>query len=127
MPVLGVHRGLSNHYVRGNSTQLLAALQRDGFEWAEDRLIPTDQGAAPLAEEITALERELLQLGMNVASTHYRQAVETFGDGNFEACNGQLRSYLEDLIKGAASRRGLAQASGAGGSGISQGSQCQST
>jgi hypothetical protein len=49
---------------------------------------------------------------LNVAATHYRQAVDNFTDGNFEACNGQLRSFLEDLIKGAARLRGLPQAAG---------------
>jgi hypothetical protein len=81
-------------------------------EWAGDQLVPSDPGAAPLAPELTALEQELNQLGLNVAATHYRQAVDNCADGNFEACNGQLRSFLEDLIKGAAQRRGQQQEAG---------------
>jgi hypothetical protein len=49
---------------------------------------------------------------MGVALAHYRQAVDNFTDGNNEACNGQLRSFFEDLIKGAAQRKGHQQTAG---------------
>jgi hypothetical protein len=103
------NRVLANPYLRQNLTALVASLGVDGFEWAGDRLVPSNPGPAPLAPELTALEQELIQLGLNVAATHYRQAVDNFTDGNFEACNGQLRSFLEDLIKGASQRRGQQQ------------------
>jgi hypothetical protein len=106
------NRVLANPYQRQNLTALVASLGVDGLEWAGDQLVPSDPGAAPLAPELTALEQELNQLGLNVAATHYRQAVDNCADGNFEACNGQLRSFLEDLIKGAAQRRGQQQEAG---------------
>src|SRR5262249_45827641 len=49
------------------------------------RLVPSNPGPAPLAPELTALEQELNQLGLNVAATHYHQAVDNYTDGNFEA------------------------------------------
>ncbi len=100
---------LANEYRRQQLTGLVASLGVDGFEWAGNHLVPSNPGPAPLAPELTALEQEIIQLGLNVAATHYRQAVENFADGNFEASNGQLRSFLEDLIKGAALRRGQQQ------------------
>jgi hypothetical protein len=36
--------------------------------------------------------------GLTTASKHYRQAADNFIDGNWEACNGQLRSFLEDFL-----------------------------
>lgn len=51
-------------------------------------------------------------MGFNVAATHYRQAVDNFTDGNFEACNGQLRSFQEDLVREAARRHGQQQTAG---------------
>jgi hypothetical protein len=73
------------------------------------RAIP---GPAPLAPELTALQQELNNLGLNVAATHYGQAVDNFTDGNFEASNGQLRSFLEDLIKRGAQLKGQQQEAG---------------
>lgn len=89
---------LANQYVRENAEGLLAALALDGFEWGPDRLVPTNPGAAPLAPEITFLEQTLAARGLQVSAAHYRQAVDNFSDGNYEASNGQLRSFLEDLF-----------------------------
>src|SRR5437016_762062 len=103
------NRALANDYTRQNYAALLASLTVDGFEWGRDRLVPAMPGPAPLTGEVTALEIELQQRGFNVAATHYRQAVDNFTDGNFEACNGQLRSYLEDLLSGAGRQTGAQQ------------------
>ena len=45
------------------------------------------------------------QVGRNICGSH----VDNFTDANFEACNGQLRSFLEDLTIGVARRRGQQQ------------------
>ena len=47
---------------------------------------------------MSQLERDLQELGLNVASEHYRQAHESFVAGNWEAANGQIRSFAEDLF-----------------------------
>ncbi len=64
----------------------------------DGHLRPTTPGAAALAPQISAFEAELANRGFNVAAQHYHQAVDNFTDGNFEACNGQLRSYMEDFF-----------------------------
>ena len=50
--------------------------------------------------QVSALEMDLDGRGLQVAATHYRQAIANFVGGNFEAANGQLRSFLEALFRG---------------------------
>jgi len=86
-----------------------AELQRrlaiDGFEVRDDDIVPTTPAPAQLGPELTALEADLQALGLNVASTHYRQAHEAYVAGNWEPCNGSVRSFLEDLVKESGRRR----------------------
>jgi hypothetical protein len=60
----------------------------------------------PVAAEITRLEATLQARGLAVAANHYRQAVDNFTDGNYEAGNGQLRPCLESLIPALGVQRG---------------------
>lgn len=99
--------------------ELREALLGDGFQltwdrneetidsgWGEHRrkvtityrILPTDSGPAPLAGEISALERDLLLRGYADVVNNYRQAVTTFGLHQYEAANGQLRTTLEALV-----------------------------
>ena len=55
---------------------------------------PASRGSPPFT-----LERDLDGHGLQVAATHYRQAIDNFVDGNLEAANGQLRSFLEALFR----------------------------
>ena len=80
------------------SNLLEDALKVDGFEYQDGRLVPTTPEPVALAPEISALESGLSASGFQTAATHYRQAVDNLTDGNAEACNGQVRSYLEDLF-----------------------------
>jgi hypothetical protein len=83
----------------GHNTQyLLAALKLEGFEYEDGRLIPATPGAVNIATEISILESELQHRQYNVASAHYRQAVDSFVDGRCEASNGQIRAFMEDLF-----------------------------
>jgi hypothetical protein len=77
---------------------LSRSLAIEGFEYRDSRLIPTTPGAANVANEISALESELQERGFLTAVAHYRQAVDNFVDGNWEASNGQIRSCIEDLF-----------------------------
>lgn len=77
---------------------LRAALNIDGLDIRDARLVPTTPPPAALGPQISALEQDLTFLGFSTASEHYRQATENFTDGNWEASNGQLRSFLEDLF-----------------------------
>lgn len=78
--------------------RLVHALKADGFEWREGSLVPTTPEPAALGVELSALEQDLQDLGLNVATTHYRQAHESFVAGNWEAANGQIRSFMENLL-----------------------------
>jgi len=75
-----------------------ATLNLDGFEFREERLVPTTPAPAMLGPEISALESDLADLGLSVASNHYKQATDAYTDGNWESCNSQIRPFLEDLF-----------------------------
>jgi len=62
------------------------------------QILPTDSSPVPLAGEINALERDLLLRGYTDVVNNYRQAVTTFGQHQYEAANGQLRTTLEALV-----------------------------
>jgi hypothetical protein len=79
-------------------TTLLAALNLDGFDFRNGRLVAATPAPAMLAPEMSALESDLAAMGMVTASEHYRQATDNFTDGNWEASNGQTRSFLEDFL-----------------------------
>jgi hypothetical protein len=80
-------------------SELENAIEADGLEWdsEEGRLVPTVPGLA-LPAEASALERLLVDKGLPIAAGHYRQAVESFSDGNWAAANGQLRSSIEATL-----------------------------
>ena len=93
------NRVLASEYAREQYTALLASLAVDGFEWGLDSLVPSMPLPAQPAPEVSALERDLNSHELPVAATHYKQAIDNFVDGNFEAANGQLRSFLEALFR----------------------------
>jgi len=107
-------RVLANPHTRDQRKALFAALAADGYEWSDslNGVVTSTPGPASLAEAASAFEAELAGHGFDVASVHYRQAVENFSEGNFEACNGQLRSYFEALVKISAERLGQTQSPG---------------
>ncbi len=78
--------------------RLRQSLRVDGFEWHDGKLIPTTAQPAALAEELSQLELDLQGLTLIVAAEHYRQAHESYTASNGEAANGQIRSFMEDLL-----------------------------
>ncbi|MCX5772037.1 MAG: hypothetical protein NTZ09_17440, partial [Candidatus Hydrogenedentes bacterium] len=92
---------LRSEYVRQHDPgirRLLASLNLDGLDYRDGHLVPTTPEPATLGPQISALEIDLANAGLTTAGEHYRQASDNFVDGNWEACNGQLRSFLEDLL-----------------------------
>ncbi|MEV0442973.1 hypothetical protein AB0I84_15730 [Streptomyces spectabilis] len=71
------------------------------------RLLPTDALPLPLGSEVSALEADLVGLGLDTAANHYRQAADNFTQHNFEASNGQLRSMLEAVVMHFAAQHGF--------------------
>jgi len=86
------------HTFIGPEAPIARSLKIDGFEWDGSRLIPTTPSPAALGPEVTRLETRLDGFGFNVAKLHYKQSYASFVDGRWEACNGQLRSFMEDFL-----------------------------
>ncbi len=100
-------RRMSRHQIG----ELREALRADGYEltWeptsdlpndytARCTILPTDAAAVPLAAETSALEVELTARGYTSVLNHYRQAVDGFANHKYESSNGDLRTFLEDLV-----------------------------
>jgi hypothetical protein len=87
-----------SHRAEAPASRLCQALRIDGFEWHDDKLVPTTPQPAALADELSQLEHDLQDLMLTVAAAHYRQAHESFTASNWEAANGQTRSFMEDLL-----------------------------
>jgi len=82
------------------------------------RILPTDSGPVPLADEISVLERDLDLRGYTVALKHYRQAVDLFGQHQqYEPANGALRNALEAVVMGLAKDHANFQGQGRAGEG----------
>lgn len=108
------NRVLNSEDAREQYTALLASLAIDGFEWGQDSLVPSMPLPAQPAPEVTALETDLNRHVLPVAANHYRQAIDNFVDRNYEAANGQLRSFLEALFQSVAISAGAQDNVGAG-------------
>ena len=63
-------------------------------------MVPTTPAPAALGPELSQLESDLEKRGFDPAVTHYRQAVDNFVGRYWEAANGQIRSFAEDLFIG---------------------------
>lgn len=85
--------------------RLVNSLKADGYEVLDGELVRTNPEAMPIAEEMSRLAAELAGHGWTVALNHYRQALDNFTDGEFESSNGQLRSFLEDVLARLAEQR----------------------
>ena len=93
-------KSYSEWHLENNSDAiaLKRALELDGYAFDGQRLVPAVPGAVALEQQISSLEANLRELGLNVALSHYQQAVENFVKNNFEAANSQVRSFLENLF-----------------------------
>jgi hypothetical protein len=78
--------------------RLLDGMRNDGYDVVDGRLVATTPDPTALGEEISLLEQELASRGFDVALSHYQQAANSYVDGRLEASNGQLRSFLDDLM-----------------------------
>lgn len=93
-----IERLFANDYYRDMSPALHHALRLDGFVFQNGHLVHGEPGPVALAPEISILEDALQIQQLGVALQHYRQAVDNFTRERLEACNGQLRSFLEALF-----------------------------
>nr|WP_154985633.1 hypothetical protein [Paenibacillus xylanexedens] len=77
--------------------QLRRLLLRDGFVIEDNKLIRTFDTTIDFSENENLLERLLNKYGLDTAKGHYEQARNSFNRGDWAACNGQLRSYVEEI------------------------------
>ena len=80
------------------------ALRADGLDLVEGRVVPFLSPSVDPAQEQGLLESRLNKYGFSVASNHLEQAVDNAVGCNWEAANGQVRSFLEALCNAIASK-----------------------
>lgn len=78
--------------------RLITSLRADGFEFKDGMVVKSTPDPASMATEMSALEQDLNDRGFDIARKHYRQAIDSHRSENLEASNGQLRSFLENLL-----------------------------
>jgi len=74
------------------------ALSADGFQVHEGELIPVISPIVEPAKEEGLIEKFLNKYGFAVAKNHLEQSYDNYLDGNWEAANAALRSFLQDVF-----------------------------
>lgn len=99
---------------RGDGLDLRADFETTADSWGETttrrtgiRLLPLDEPAAPLSDEITALEADFDRLGWAVAKDCYRRAVRALVEGRFEDANSGIRAMFESVLVETATIKGF--------------------
>jgi hypothetical protein len=92
--------------------KLRDSIAADGWEFSEeiDQLIPTVP-SIEVDAEVTWIERNLGARGWVVPAGHYRQAIDSFADGDWASANSQLRAFFEATVR---LRAGIAPSGGNG-------------
>ena len=93
-----IERLFVNEHYRDSSPSLHQALRLDGFVFQDGHIVQSEPGPVAMAPETSALEDALQTRRLDVPFRHYRQAVDNFTNEQLEACNGQIRSFLEALF-----------------------------
>lgn len=73
------------------------ALRADGLDLVEGRVVPFLSPTVDLAREQGGLEARLDDYKFTVTCNHLDQVIDNTAGGNWEAANGQIRSFLESL------------------------------
>jgi hypothetical protein len=95
---VGEHVYTADGSVHPRYEKLIASLRADGFEFKDGMVVRSTPDPAAMAPEMSALEQDLDNRGFTIALKHYRQAIDSHRSENLEASNGQLRSFLENLL-----------------------------
>lgn len=75
-----------------------AALRADGYQVREGELVPVLSPLVEAVKEEGIVERLLGKRGFDIAKNHLTQSYENYVEGNWEAANGALRSFLQDVF-----------------------------
>lgn len=82
----------------GKFPELDAALRADGFQVRDGELIPVISAFVESAKEEALVERLLDKHGFSIAKNHLKQSYDNYVEGHWEAANGALRSFLQDVF-----------------------------
>ena len=105
-----VKEALKKFYPRADSDQgqrqrffekfpdLDVALRTDGFQVCDGELVPSISAFVESAKQEALLETLLDKYGFPFAKNHLKQSYENYIEGNWEAANGALRSFLQDVF-----------------------------
>lgn len=105
-----VREALRERYPRADSDQgrreyffrkfpdLDVALRADGYQVREGELVPVTSPLVEVVEEEGLIETLLDKYGFAIAKNHLKQSYENYIEGNWEAANGALRSFLQDVF-----------------------------
>jgi len=95
--------GGSNRYIEIYG-QLRQALRADGLDLVEGKIASLFSPSVDVAKEEGLLESRLQKFEFRTASNHLEQAIDNAERGNWEASNGQIRTFLDALCNAIASR-----------------------
>lgn len=76
---------------------LRQALRADGHDLVAGRVVRFLSPSVDPGQEQGLLESRLSDARFEIARNHFRQAVDTAGDGKWESANSQIRPFLEEL------------------------------
>ncbi|WP_282205514.1 hypothetical protein [Kitasatospora fiedleri] len=100
---------------RADGLDLRANFETTDDEWGATttrrtgvRLLPLDDPAAPLSQEITALEADFDRLGWTDAKDCYQRAAKALTEGRHEDANGGIRAMYEAALVETATITGFA-------------------
>lgn len=85
-------------YFFRKSPDLDAALRADGYQVHDGELVPVISPLVETAKEESLVEMLLDKHGFAIAKNHLKQSYENYVEGNWEAANGALRSFLQDVF-----------------------------
>lgn len=78
--------------------KLKRLLLKDGFEIRDEKLVRMVDSTINYVENEGLLLILLDKYKFSIANGHYTQAVNAFTRGDWAACNGQIRTFVEELI-----------------------------
>lgn len=80
------------------------AIRADSLDLVEGRVTPLVSPSVDIAEEQGLLESRLHKFEFRTSYNHLEQAIDNAERGNWEASNGQIRTFLDALCNAIASR-----------------------
>ena len=84
----------NNQYVE----ELINLLESYGYSVKDGKILEINPEPISVVEELSEIENNLDNLGFSIALNHFQQAIDNYSNSNYESCNSQIRSFLEDFF-----------------------------